>query len=101
MASNIVELSCGAETHAPFRYRHAMSLGRAGNDLLAEIVQIVLEIADILELVEFTSIHRLEPDAGGLPQSGQFRGVLGLSLLDQTQPFAQHLARVLVTARVD
>jgi hypothetical protein len=41
------------------------------------------------------------PHLRRVPQSQQFRRLLGLSLLDQAQPITQNLAGVLITARLD
>src|SRR6266571_4871780 len=96
-----IELSRRGEANAPSWLGHAASRRPAGYELLGEIVQIGLELLHAVELLEFASIELVQARTNRFPQGFQLCGILGLSLLYEAQAFAQHLARVLVTAGAD
>ena len=75
--------------------------GGPGDDVLREVVQIGLQLFDIGEFLEVSSIQSSDTDASRCPQGFQLARILCLALLHEPQPVAQHFTGILVAARLD
>ena len=69
--------------------------------LSERVIQVGLQVFNIPEFFEFTSIERSDADASRSAQSVELGRRLRLALLHQPQPVIQHFAGVLVAARPD
>lgn len=60
-----------------------------------------MQLLDIPEFFEVSPIQRPDAGASRRSQGFQLARILGLSLLHEPQPFAQHFAGILVAAGLD